>query len=104
MFTAQDFQAAGHIDGQLLIDQLMYVSLPSPSAFSAAGLRMDCADSSVIRDDETTHLKTLQGVATTLGGSTADLDSCQFDFSAAMADVASFLATARVLEFVGIDA
>lgn len=58
----------------------------------------------VIRDDETTHLKTLQGVATTLGGSTSGLESCQFDFGAALTDVTSFLATARVLEFVGVDA
>jgi hypothetical protein len=58
----------------------------------------------VIRDDEQIHLTTLQAVATSLGGSTADLDGCQFDFTAAMSSVESFLATARVLEFVGVDA
>lgn len=58
----------------------------------------------MIRDDEQTHLKTLQGVATSLGGSTADVDSCQFNFDAAMTDVTTFLATARILEFVGVDA
>jgi len=61
-------------------------------------------DRRVIRDDEQTHLTTLQSVATTLGGSTSDLDSYQFDFGAALGDVTSFLATARVLEFVGVDA
>lgn len=58
----------------------------------------------MIRDDEQTHLSTLQAVATTLGGSTADVDSCQFDFTASLTDVTTFLATARVLEFVGVDA
>jgi hypothetical protein len=78
------------------------------------------ADRRVIRDDEQTHLKTLQSVATTLGGSsyhlrrfylattlggsTSDLDSCQFNFGPALSDITSFLATARVLEFVGVDA
>lgn len=66
--------------------------------------RKNTADRRVIRDDEQTHLTTLQSIATTLGGSTADLNSCQFDFSAALGDVTSFLATARVLEFVGVDA
>jgi hypothetical protein len=62
------------------------------------------ADSRVIRDDEQTHLTTLQSVATSLGGSTTDLDSCQFNFGPALSDITSFLATARVLEFVGVDA
>ena len=74
-------------------------------SLSSLSLLLRCvADSSVIRDDEQTHLTTLRSVATTLGGSTSDLDSCQFDFGAALSDVTSFLATARVLEFVGVDA
>ena len=78
-----------------MIDQLRYVFTPS---------RPYLADRRVIRDDEQTHLTTLQSVATTLGGSTSDLNYCQFDFGAALQDVTSFLATARVLEFVGVDA
>lgn len=58
----------------------------------------------IIQTDEATHLTVLQGVATTLGGNTADVDSCQFDFTAALNDVPTFLATARVLEMVGVDA
>ena len=58
----------------------------------------------MIRDDESTHLTTLQGVAQSLGGSTADLDACQYDFTSALTTVESFLATARVLEFIGVDA
>ena len=57
-----------------------------------------------MQKDEQTHLTTLQSVATSLGGSTADLDSCTFNFDAALTDVPTFLATARVLEFVGVDA
>ena len=88
------------MDGQSLIEQLTYVRLIPSNHFS----RVKETNRSVIRDDETTHLATLQSVATSLGGSTADLDSCQFDFGPALADVTSFLATARVLEFVGVDA
>jgi hypothetical protein len=58
----------------------------------------------VILGDEQTHHSTLQAVAKTLGGDTSDVDSCEFDFSAALSDVGTFLATARVLEYVGIDA
>lgn len=58
----------------------------------------------MIRDDETTHLTTLQSVATSLGGSTSDVDSCTFDFESALADVPTFLATARVLEVIGVNA
>lgn len=58
----------------------------------------------VIQADEATHLSTLQSVAKSLGGDTSDVDSCSFDFSAVMVDVGTFLQTARVLEFVGIDA
>ena len=58
----------------------------------------------MIRDDEQIHLQTLQSVATSLGGSTSDLDTCQFKFEAALSDVTTFLGTARVLEFVGVDA
>lgn len=86
---------AGYVDGQLLIDQLTYVLTPS---------QLYLAHKRVIRDDEQTNLTTLQSIATTLGGSTSELDSCQFDFGAALQDVTSFLATARVLEFVGVDA
>lgn len=57
-----------------------------------------------MQKDEQTHLTTLQSVATSLGGSTADVDSCTFNFDAALTDVPTFLATARVLEFVGVDA
>lgn len=39
-----------------------------------------------------------------MGGSTSELDSCEYDFTSALANVGSFLATARVLEFVGVDA
>lgn len=58
----------------------------------------------MIQADEATHLSTLKSVAKSLGGDTSDVDSCSFDFSAAMVDVGTFLQTARVLEFVGIDA
>jgi len=77
------------------------MSLPSLSISIES---FDGADKRIIPDDEKTDLTTLQSVATTLGGSTSDLDSCQFDFGAALGDVTSFLATARVLEFVGVDA
>jgi hypothetical protein len=43
-------------------------------------------------------------VAESLGGNTADIDTCQFNFESALSSVESFLATARVLEFVGVDA
>jgi hypothetical protein len=59
---------------------------------------------SVVLKDEQTHLSVLQSVAQSLGGSTSDVDSCTFNFDAAMTDVPTFLATARVLEFVGVDA
>jgi hypothetical protein len=58
----------------------------------------------VIRDDETTHLTTLQKVATSLGGSTGDIDTCQFNFDTALTDVKTFLGTARVLEIIGVGA
>ncbi|GFZ43846.1 hypothetical protein JCM24511_01566 [Saitozyma sp. JCM 24511] len=80
-FTAQDFTDAGFVDGEIVFEQL-----------------------TVIQTDEATHLSTLQSVAKSLGGDTSDVDSCSFDFSAAMVDVGTFLQTARVLEFVGIDA
>ncbi|KAK4686881.1 hypothetical protein P7C73_g3243, partial [Tremellales sp. Uapishka_1] len=80
-YGPQDFQQAGFVDGQLVFDQL-----------------------TVIMSDEQTHLKTLQAVAQSFGSSTSDVDSCQFNFDTALASVSSFLATARVLEYVGIDA
>ncbi|WVQ80817.1 hypothetical protein IAT38_002924 [Cryptococcus sp. DSM 104549] len=80
-FDAQAFSDAGFADGQGIFDQL-----------------------TVIAKDEATHLTTLQAVATSLGSSTSDVDSCTFNFDAALTDVKTFLATARVLEFVGIDA
>jgi hypothetical protein len=54
--------------------------------------------------DEQTHLSTLRSVAKTLGGDTRDIDTCKFDFSSAMSSAEDFLATARVLEFIGVDA
>jgi hypothetical protein len=54
--------------------------------------------------DEQTHLSTLRSVAKSLGGETSDIDSCQLDFTDALSTVGSFLATARVLEFIGVDA
>ncbi|WVQ99587.1 hypothetical protein IAU59_006723 [Kwoniella sp. CBS 9459] len=80
-FDAQAFQDAGFVDGQGVFDQLQ-----------------------VIAKDEATHLSVLQSVAQSMGGSTADIDSCQFNFDAVLGDVNTFLATARLLEFVGIDA
>ena len=62
------------------------------------------ADRRVIRDDEKTHLTVLQSVAESMGGTTSDLDSCQFNFDAALGDVTTFMATARVLEVVGVNA
>lgn len=62
------------------------------------------ADPSVVLKDEQTHLTTLQAVAASLGGSTSDVDSCAFNFDAALTDIPTFLATARVLEFIGVDA
>lgn len=60
--------------------------------------------SRVIKTDEETHLTVLQAVAQTLGGSTSATDGCQFNFSSALTSVETFLATARILEYVGIDA
>ncbi|WVW84033.1 hypothetical protein I302_106061 [Kwoniella bestiolae CBS 10118] len=80
-FDAQAFTDAGFLDGQGIFDQIQ-----------------------VITTDEATHLTVLQSVAQSLGGSTADVDSCTFSFDSALTDVKTFLATARVLEFVGIDA
>ncbi|KAK6909974.1 hypothetical protein I203_104000 [Kwoniella mangroviensis CBS 8507] len=80
-FDAQAFTDAGFVDGQGIFDQLQ-----------------------VIATDEATHLTVLQSVAQFLGSSTSDVDSCTFNFDSALTDVTTFLATARVLEFVGIDA
>ncbi len=54
--------------------------------------------------DETTHLDALKAVIPTFGGSTSDIDGCQFNFDAALTDVPTMLATARVLENVGVSA
>ncbi|WWC62098.1 uncharacterized protein I303_104688 [Kwoniella dejecticola CBS 10117] len=80
-FDAQAFTDAGFVDGQGIREQLQ-----------------------VIATDEATHLTVLQSVATSLGSSTSDIDTCTFNFDSALTDVKTFLATARVLEFVGIDA
>lgn len=66
--------------------------------------RTSRADIRIVQQDEQTYLTTLQSIATSLGGSTADVDSCTFNFDAALTDVTTFLATARVLELVGVDA
>ncbi|ORX35802.1 ferritin-like domain-domain-containing protein [Kockovaella imperatae] len=58
----------------------------------------------IIAEDEKIHLTTLQAVAQSLGSDTSDVDTCQFDFSAALGSVKTFLQTARVLEFIGVDA
>ncbi|WVF71281.1 hypothetical protein IAT40_006084 [Kwoniella sp. CBS 6097] len=80
-FDAQAFKDAGFVDGQAVFDQLQ-----------------------VISKDEATHLTVLQSVAQSMGSSTADIETCQFNFDAVLGDVNTFLATARLLEFVGIDA
>jgi hypothetical protein len=55
-----------------------------------------------IRDHEVTHVETLQNVITSLGGT--PVPPCNYDFSSAFVDVATFLATTAVLENTGVSA
>jgi hypothetical protein len=79
-FSAKDYEAAGYdpVLAQIIVQQV-----------------------TVIQIDESTHLKSLENAITSLGGTPAT-KACEFDFSAAMKDIPSFLATARTLEQVGV--
>jgi hypothetical protein len=88
---------AGHFEGPPIDRKLA----PTPAYVHPFGKILT---QRTIRDDEQLHLTTLQTVATSLGGSTADLDACHFNFTAALGSVETMLATARILEFVGVDA
>lgn len=79
-FSAKDYVAAGYDPAiaQIIVEQV-----------------------TVIQIDESTHLKSLSNAVTALGGTPAD-KACKFDLSAAMKDPATFLATARTLEQVGV--
>jgi hypothetical protein len=56
----------------------------------------------VIQGDEATHSKALRGLLKSFGKQ--PVDSCKFNFDAALKDVATMAATARVVENVGVGA
>jgi len=55
-----------------------------------------------VRNHEITHVKTLQQVIMDLGGD--PVPPCEYDFSAALTDVQTFLGTSAVLENTGVRA
>lgn len=57
----------------------------------------------MIAADEAAHVSVVESAITSLGAA-AEGAKCQFDFAPALADVQTALATARVLELVGVGA
>jgi len=78
-FQESDFTAAGFSSAQLAIEQFL-----------------------VIQSDEATHSLVLRDGIKTLGGT--PVDTCTFDFSKVLVDVATMAAVARVVENVGVTA
>ncbi|KAH7888097.1 ferritin-like domain-containing protein, partial [Phlebopus sp. FC_14] len=78
-FKAYDFQAAGFVSPEVPLQQI-----------------------EVIASDEIVHNVTLESAITALGGQVTS--GCTFNFSAALTDVNTMVATARALEIVGVAA
>ncbi|KAF9246867.1 ferritin-like domain-containing protein, partial [Melanogaster broomeanus] len=78
-FNAYSFEAAGFVSAEVPVQQIQ-----------------------VIASDESIHAVTLESVIIALGGQV--VSGCTFDFSAALIDVNTMVATARVIENVGVSA
>ncbi|KAF7784849.1 hypothetical protein Agabi119p4_1014 [Agaricus bisporus var. burnettii] len=77
-FNASDFEAAGFSDGDVPLQQIQ-----------------------IIQKDEDIHAKVLESALEAAGASPL---TCQFNFDAALYDVGTMLATARVAEVIGSSA
>jgi hypothetical protein len=78
-FQESDFIAAGYPNAQLAVEQFLSIQV-----------------------DEATHSVALREGIKALGGT--PVDTCTFDFSSVLTDVATMAAVARLVEYVGVTA